>query len=150
MLADFIEVNGLKAEIIPVEKERVHVVSAIEKINGVELFVVKSILFMDSTEEPVLCVLLGKDKVSLKKLKKILAVKDVRIASPKEVLQVTGYEVGGVPPISIFGVKTIIDPKVLKREKIVCGGGNSFHLLKIQTLEIQEFAFEPSVEEITE
>jgi len=44
------------------------------------------------------------------------------LATPEEVKQITGFEVGAMPPVGVK-VKTIVDPKVLKNEFVIGGGG---------------------------
>src|SRR3989338_10932876 len=141
MLEDFIETNKVDAKLIALKGE-VRSVSDAVKATGIPAENhAKSILFIDSNKEPVLVVLLGSDKVSTSKLKELLNVKDVRLADKDEIQDITGYELGGVPPISIYGVKTILDKKVLVREKVACGGGNTRTEMVIATKHIQEFAF---------
>jgi prolyl-tRNA editing enzyme YbaK/EbsC (Cys-tRNA(Pro) deacylase) len=148
MLEDFIETNKVDAKLIPLKDEVRSVADAVRATGIPAENHAKSILFIDSNKEPVLVVLLGSDKVSTAKMKELLNVKDVRLADKNEIQDITGYEVGGVPPISIYGVKTIIDKKVLEREKVACGGGNTRTEMIIATKHIQEFAIEPIIEDV--
>ena len=60
--------------------------------------IVKSLLFKtDNTF--TLCLVAGDKKASLKKIKKILDIKDVSMANPDDVKKITGYTIGGVSPI---------------------------------------------------
>ncbi len=51
---------------------------------------------------------------------------DIRLATPDEVSEVTGgVEVGGVPPFgNLFGLKVVVDPKLLEQEKIIFNAGD--------------------------
>ncbi len=150
MLSDFILANKLNAKIIDC-KQPVHTVrQACEEMNCAPEKIIKSILFADENKNCVLAIVLGNDRVSEKKLCTAAGVKSLKIASEKEVFENTGYEIGGVPPISIFGVRTIIDKKVMLKETVTGGGGDNIHLLQISTKELLEKAFEPSIEEIAE
>ena len=60
--------------------------------------IVKSLLFKLG-DKFCLCLVSGDKRCSLNKLKKKLGEKDVSMASPGEVKQVTGYTIGGVSPI---------------------------------------------------
>jgi len=60
----------------------------------------------------------GESKVSLEKIKRHFG--EVRLATPEEVRKITGFEVGGVPPVGIE-VKTTVDPKVLENEFVIGG-----------------------------
>jgi Cys-tRNA(Pro)/Cys-tRNA(Cys) deacylase len=94
--------------------------------------IVKSIVMIDSDGNPTLALVAARSMVSHKKLKKLLDVKDVRLASHEEVLNFSGYPAGGVPPFN--DVKRVIaDPEILKNETIVVGGGDVDKLLEIRT-----------------
>ena len=60
--------------------------------------IVKSLLFKLG-DKFCLCLVSGDKRCSLNKLKKKLSEKDVSMASPEEVKQITGYTIGGVSPI---------------------------------------------------
>jgi len=74
--------------------------------------------------------------VDLNKLTKLVGL--VRLAKPKEVKEITGYDVGGVPPIGVK-VRTIVDSKVLENDFIVGGGGSIDKLLKLEPKKIIEY-----------
>ena len=147
-LETFIKVNGLSAKVFACDKEVHTAAKAAAVMEGDPESVAKSILLVDSEKEPVLVVLLGKDKISFDKIKVLLGVKDVQLAEPNEVLEMTGYEVGGVPPISIYGVKVIVDESVTKKEEVVCGGGDPEHLMKISVKEILESNEDVIIEDV--
>ena len=150
MLDEFIEANGLKAEIISCRSE-VKTAQAVCDLLKIPLdLVIKTILFIDSKKEPVLAILLGNDKVSEEKLCRICKADSVRIAEPDEVSGITGYEAGGVPPVSIYGVRTVMDKKVQGKEFVVGGGGDEWHLLKISPKEIEENVEGIIIEDIAE
>lgn len=148
MLEDFIHANKLTAKVFPTTAE-VHTAAKAASLMGDDAeAVAKSILLVDSDGEAVLVVLLGKDRVDFAKVKTLLGVRDVRLAEPEEVLDITGYEIGGVPPISIYGVTTIIDRRVAKKAEVVCGGGTPQHLMRIKVSEIVEFAEGVRIEDV--
>src|SRR5437667_6755236 len=62
--------------------------------------IIKSIVLVGSDKQPILAILPAKNKISYKKVKTLLEVKDVRLAQPDEVLEHSGYPVGGVPPFN--------------------------------------------------
>ena len=54
-----------------------------------------------------------------------------RMATPEEVLENTGYPVGGVPPIGLpSGLTRYVDPRVLKKKYIIGGGGTTLSLIR--------------------
>lgn len=136
MLDDFISVNKIPAQIHFIPSGTKTATQAERAFADSGLVVVKSILLIDSNQNPALVILKGSDKVDLQKVKKILGVSDVRLAHPEEVLEITGYEVGGVPPVSVFGVKTILDSGIEHLKEVIAGGGTQNHLLQIKVADI--------------
>jgi len=99
--------------------------------------IVKSIVMIDSNGNPVLALVPARRMVSHKKLKKLLQVRDVRLARYEEVLQFSGYPAGGVPPFN--NVKRVIaDPQILSNETIVVGGGDIDKLLEVRSRNVVE------------
>ncbi len=147
-LESFIKVNRLSAKVFATTIEVHTAAKAAAELDGDSESVAKSIVLIGSNKEPVLVILLGKDRIDFQKLKGLLNVKDVRMALEKEVFEITGYEVGGVPPISIYGIKTIIDRAVTKKDEVVCGGGDPQHLMRVKVKEILENVEGISIEDV--
>lgn len=146
MLPDFIASNAINAEILTFHEE----VASSKQAQLLEttLPVVKT-LVLAHDQGFVLAVLEGRQKVHMPAIEKTLNVAHVRLATPEEVEQVSGYPVGGVPPISVYGVPTLIDEQVLTYAWVIAGGGDRFSLLKIQSKDILAHAFEPRVVKLT-
>lgn len=150
MLEEFIEANGLLAKIIKLEKEVASSKAAAAAMKVGLADIAKTIVLVNpKTKIGVLAVVLGHCTVDLEKLSAAAKEGDLEPAIPKQVLEITGYETGGVPPISIYGVKTFIDKKVMEKEAVYAGGGDEFSILKISTKEIEAHAFEAQVEDIS-
>jgi len=96
--------------------------------------VAKSILLI-CDNKPLLCFLLGKDMIDLNKIKKYFNCNEVRLAKAKEVKEITGYDIGSVPPVGLKQkIRTIVDKSIidLNDDQIIyCGGGSHYHLLRI-------------------
>ena len=59
--------------------------------------------------------------------------RDCRLTRPDEVEVLTGYPVGGVPPIALpEGVKVVLDRSLLDRDVVYGGGGDVNLLLEFQ------------------
>ena len=86
--------------------------------------VVRSILFRLSEGNYTMVLVAGPAQVSWPTLRRYLAVSRVTMASPEEVLAVTGYEIGAVSP---FGLPTplpvLVDDKVFARAEVSIGSG---------------------------
>lgn len=74
----------------------------------------------------VMLVLPGDQRFDNEKAKKLFGAKDIRFAAEEEVGQITnGIKLGGVPPFgNLFGLKTYVDPSLMKNEKIVFNAGD--------------------------
>ena len=80
--------------------------------------IVKSLLF--KTENTfTLCLVSGDKKVSLNKVKKLLKIKDVSMATADEVKNITGFTIGGVSPIGHSYKIDILMDNSLERFKIL-------------------------------
>ena len=76
---------------------------------------VKSLVFKNG--KFILVLLPGNRKVDAKKLSKLINVKDLRLASPEEVLKITNCEIGSVHPFGfLHNLETYMDEKVLENE----------------------------------
>jgi len=130
-LENYLNKLGISFQIIKYEKPVISSKYAEQQVNGI---VAKSILLI-CDNKPLLCFLLGKDKIDLNKIKKYFNCNEVRLAKAKEVKEITGYDIGSVPPIGLKQkIKTIVDKSIIDLDDdqiIYCGGGSHYHLLKI-------------------
>lgn len=136
MIMQFEEiVNELDAKILNIGKEVKTVEQASKELNVSKEMFIKSLLFI--SKEAVLVIVKGNSRVDTKKLKKMFG--KIRMANPSEVKEITGFEVGAVPPVLDVTIKTIIDPKVLEEKEVIGGGGDVNKLLKIDPKKIVEW-----------
>ncbi|MCU0482810.1 MAG: YbaK/EbsC family protein [Chloroflexi bacterium] len=83
---------------------------------GVELGqIVKSLVFVapGSTDElrPILCLVAGINRVDLARLAAVTGEPRVRRASAREARQLSGFSIGGIPPIGHPGpIRAVMDP----------------------------------------
>ena len=65
--------------------------------------IVKSLVFVfprpDDSLEPVLCLVSGPNRVDLARLAAVSGEPDIRRASANEARELTGFTIGGIPPI---------------------------------------------------
>jgi Cys-tRNA(Pro) deacylase len=87
--------------------------------------IVKSVLFL-ADEQPVLVLMSGDMNVHSKKLKNLMGVRKVKIADPETVVAVTGYGVGGVPPVAHRQpIATFIDASLKRFAQIYPAAGTA-------------------------
>ncbi|MEK6964095.1 MAG: YbaK/EbsC family protein [Nanoarchaeota archaeon] len=95
---------------------------------------IKSIVFVGSGKA-VIVIVRGVHKADGKKVGAYVG-SEVTMAKPEEVLSMTGYPIGGVPPVG-YEARFLIDLEVMKCEVVIGGGGSDKALLKITTEEIK-------------
>ncbi|MEM4021216.1 MAG: YbaK/EbsC family protein [Nitrososphaerota archaeon] len=128
-------VKSLGGEVLELEAP-VKTVEQAAKATGVDPGqIIKSILLITEKEGAVLAIVDGRSRIDLEKVGRRFG--KTRLASAREVKEVTGYEVGELPPVGI-PVKTLIDPKVLERSYVLGGGGAINRLIKIDPHKIVE------------
>jgi prolyl-tRNA editing enzyme YbaK/EbsC (Cys-tRNA(Pro) deacylase) len=72
----------------------------------------------------------GDTRLSYKKIKQTLGLKNVSLAAPEQVKGLTGSEIGQVSMVN-QGLKTILDERVMELESVYGGTGISSHTLQI-------------------
>lgn len=87
--------------------------------------IVKSLLFV-ADESPVLALVSGDRTLNTERLATHLGARQVRLARPREVVEVTGYRVGGVPPVAHrFPLPTLLDQNLLRFPRVFAAAGSS-------------------------
>ena len=100
--------------------------------------IVKSLLFKIG-DKFCLCLVSGDKRCSLNKLKKKLDEKDVSMANPEEVKQVTGYTIGGVSPIGhLVKVKIYMDKNLERFSKVFAAAGHPNAIFGISFFELKK------------
>ena len=91
----------------------------------------------------------GNIRFDTAKVKQLLTAKDIRFATEEEVATITdGIEPGGLPPFgNLFGLEVIVDPSLLKNEKIVFNAGDRSFSIAMKSADYQMIV-SPRVETI--
>lgn len=132
-LQRFVEQNKIEAEIVRLEQETPTVQAAAKAVGTHPDQIAKSLLFLVA-EKPVLVIACGTDPVRRSVIGGHYRIekRQVKLATPAQVRELTGYEVGAVPP---FGhrepIETLMDVSVMDHELIYAGGGGSRELLRV-------------------
>ena len=80
------------------------------------------VLFAD--DKPIMVVVAGDRKIDLKGFKKLYRIKDLRMATPEQVEQVTSVTIGAVPPFGhIFSIPLYVDIALRETDTIVFNAG---------------------------
>jgi Cys-tRNA(Pro)/Cys-tRNA(Cys) deacylase len=96
---------------------------------------VKSICLLDGDNQLITAIVKGEDRVSVSRVARAMQRDGLRLATPEEILERTGYPCGGTPPFG-YPATFLIDPKVVEREFVFAGGGSETSLVKIGTTEL--------------
>ncbi|MFA6423502.1 MAG: YbaK/EbsC family protein [Patescibacteria group bacterium] len=101
------------------EHEPVYTIEQMEKASNATKDSSIKTMMVKQNDNFVLIVMSGRDKFDNKKIKILLGVKEVRLASPEDVRHVMNCEVGACHPFGeLCGLNTYIDKKVLDQKKV--------------------------------
>ncbi|HKL11698.1 MAG TPA: YbaK/EbsC family protein [Clostridia bacterium] len=96
---------------------------------------VKNICMSDSEGNIIVAIVKGEDRVGSKRLAKALGIERPKTAKPENILEKTGYPVGGIPSFGYEAV-FIVDERVMEKDIVYTGGGSPNSLVKINTAEL--------------
>jgi Cys-tRNA(Pro) deacylase len=103
--------------------------------------IIKSILFTDEKQVPILAILTGDKKVDRKKLSSVVGASKVRIGTPELAKESTGFEIGVMPPVAHKNrILTVVDQKVMSFGKVYGGSGTAEALMEIDPRDIARLA----------
>jgi prolyl-tRNA editing enzyme YbaK/EbsC (Cys-tRNA(Pro) deacylase) len=146
-LAYYIQEQGITAELIHLPEETPTVEAAAAAVNAHPDQIGKSILFL-ADDAPYLIIANGLNRVDYKQLADYLGMsrRRLKLAKAPEVLAITGYPVGTVPP---FGhnqtLPTIIEGNVMVQQELYVGGGEINALIHLTTAELQRATQAPII-----
>ncbi len=155
-LLQFIKENDIDAELVHSEAlvdHKDNVLEAIKNMNIKFEDIVKTIIFYDQDKplvegNAVVAIVPAESRVDRLKVKKLCGSR-IKIAGAEDVLKLTGYPAGGVPPFG-FKAKWYIDKSLIdKKGTIYAGGGSLNKLLKTRVSEIVKINT-PVIEDIIE
>jgi len=130
LVKELLDRNGISYEVL--EHAPVYTSEEAARIRGVELKTgVKALVFRTEEGNFVLGLIAADRKMDFKKLAKVVGAKKVQLASPGDVLKITGCEIGSVHPFgNLFGLPTCLDPSVLENDMVNFNAG--LHTVSIQ------------------
>lgn len=90
--------------------------------------IVKSLVFVapndDGQLEPLVCLVSGPNRVDLARLAAVAGAQDIRRATAREAQELTGFVIGGIPPIGHTGpIRTIMDPDLGRFQVVWAAAG---------------------------
>jgi len=130
LMRELLDSNGIPYEVL--EHVPVYTSEEAAKVKGVELKTGVKALILKTEEGNFIMGLVAADrKIDLKKLAKIVETKKLQLASPQEVLKITGCEIGSVHPFgNLHGLPTYLDSSILENDMVNFNAG--LHTVSIQ------------------
>jgi Cys-tRNA(Pro)/Cys-tRNA(Cys) deacylase len=133
-LKKFISANQIKAEQVILSHISHTVADAAVALKCQEDDIIKSVVFV-SGPRTVVGIVLGNCRASSATLMRHIGLEQLDVATPEQVLERTGYPVGGVPPLG-FEAQFYMDELVMAKPFVYSGGGSPRAILKIAPEEI--------------
>jgi Cys-tRNA(Pro)/Cys-tRNA(Cys) deacylase len=131
----YLEEQHIQAEHLSFDQPCHSVAEAARAVNASPEELVKNICLIASDGQLITAIVKGEDRVSVTRIAKMLQSDGLRLATPEEILEKTGYPCGGTPSFG-YSAMFLIDPKVMERELVFTGGGSETSLVKIRTEEL--------------
>lgn len=133
----YLEPLGLQVEELPADTSTAPLAAA--ALGTTVATIVKSLLFI-ADDAPVLVLAAGDRKVDRDLVARARKARSVRLAKPAEVADITGYPVGGVPPVAHAArLPVLMDRTLLDHPTVyaAAGAGNAiFAVAPTRLLEI--------------
>jgi prolyl-tRNA editing enzyme YbaK/EbsC (Cys-tRNA(Pro) deacylase) len=124
-LSVYMRTHNIAGEILHLSVPTPTVETAAQAVGTTVDQIIKSILFLVD-EQPVLAIACGLSSIQRRAIADLFGVgrKRVKLASPETVLEISGYEVGAMPPFGhLQPLTTLIDRNVLDFTDAYAGGG---------------------------
>ena len=125
---DAAERKGVTIE-VSTFSESTHTAADAAAALGAELGqIVKSLVFVvpsdDGPLEPVLCLVSGVNRVDMARLAAVIGEPSIRRASAREANELTGFTIGGIPPIGhTKPLRVVMDPDLGRYETVWAAAG---------------------------
>ena len=128
--------NGIDTEIVTFD-DSTHTAEMAASALGTNVGnIVKSLLLL-ADGEPVLVLCPGDRKVDARKVMKEVGARKVKMADADTIKDLTGFSIGGVPPVALKRTfPTLIDRSFLDRDIVYAGAGSSNAMFRISSSEL--------------
>ena len=134
-LKKIIEENGIDAKHLSFDQSCHSVAEAAKTVGAKPEDFIKSICMVDENGDVIVAIVKGEDRASTSRVGKALGIERPRIAHPDEIINLTGFPLGGTPGFG-FDAQFLVDPRVLKKELVYLGGGSEYSLVMMSPHEL--------------
>mgnify|MGYP001187909241 CR=1 FL=1 len=106
---------------------------------GCEVGAIIKSLLLKTENTFTLCLVAGDKKASLNKIKKILNIKDVSMATAEDVKVITGYTIGGVSPVGHLNkINILIDNSLKRFTSLFAAAGHPNCVFKVDFVDLKK------------
>ena len=148
LIKKLLDQNGISHQIS--EHEPVYTSEQAARVRRVELKTgVKALVLRTEEGKFVMGLVAGDRRIDLKKLAKIVKTKKLRLASPQEVLKITGCEVGAVHPFgNLHRLPTYLDSSISENDMVNFNAGLHTVSIEMKAKDLVE-AIRPVIEDFS-
>jgi Cys-tRNA(Pro) deacylase len=130
---NFLAEQGIPHEIVHLPARSNTAAKAADLLGVQPSEVVKSLLFIVD-DAPVLVLVPGDRNADEERVREAAGGRSCALARPKQVLDITGYRVGAVPPCALASrMRVLADQRVFEPAVVYCGGGTETTMLKLRS-----------------
>jgi Cys-tRNA(Pro) deacylase len=142
---------GIAYEVLLQDHKATNVEEAADERGVSTSQIVKTLLVRRPDRRHVIALVRGDQRLSLKKLARIVGVKALEMAPEKDVPRITGYRVGAVTPLGLRrqDVPVYVDRHILEEPRVSISAGRHDAGLELATPDLVQ-AVEGQVDDITE
>ncbi|MGD8624700.1 MAG: YbaK/EbsC family protein [Anaerolineae bacterium] len=142
---------GIAYEVLLQDHKAANVEEAADERGVPTRQIVKTLLVRRPNRRHLIALVRGDQRLSLKKLARIVGVKTLEMAPEKDVPRITGYRVGAVAPLGLRrrDVPIYIDRHILKEPRVSISAGRHDAGLELATGDLVR-AVKGQVDDITE
>jgi len=138
-LRSFLRERGVECEFVFLEPGQAKTSASAAAAVGCDVSMIAKNIVLSGRRKYVV-VVSGDRRVDLEKFSSLVGER-VRMAAPDEVLQHTGYAVGGVPPFAHLNTTTVyLDRSLMRFDHVYTSGGAHNVLLKIRVSDLAALA----------
>lgn len=122
--------KGVTLDIVTFERKTATAEEAAAAVEADLGQIVKSLVWVAETEggelEPYLVLVSGRDRVDPARLALVLGESSLRRATAREAHALTGFSIGGIPPIGfIRPIRVVMDPAIGRHARVWAAAGTS-------------------------
>lgn len=133
---NYLQTEGIPHELSQV-KDKIDSAETAAALLGLKPEQVAKTLVFIGDKEPLLVIIASNRMVDNRRLKEVCEVEELRMATPEEVVECTGYLAGCTPPVALMkDARVFIDYSAMSEDVIYVGSGDMHTILKIRSYDL--------------